>query len=157
MASDRTSHAGGAVYRANGFSLVEVVSSLGIVSFGLIALLGLLPMGLQVSREARESTAEAQINQYLSNLARQTETSRLPEILDPRVFYFDRQGLPVAADATERFYRANLTQVRAPAAPESADLSYQSASLGTVQVSLRKCHGSEPASVKSVHRIVAVP
>lgn len=152
MATGRRSISGSAKRKAYGFSLVEVVSSLGIVSFGLIALLGLLPMGMQVSREARESTAESQINQYLSNLVRQTAADRLPDILDPRIFYFDRQGLPVSEDSAERFYRANLTLSSQPAT--ATDTVYLSASLSTVQVSLRKCHGSEAAHIKSIHRVM---
>lgn len=39
------------------FSLVEVVMALGVVAFAIVAVMGLLPVGL---REARNSTAEVQ-------------------------------------------------------------------------------------------------
>lgn len=46
-----------------GFSLVEVTIAIGIVSFALLSLLGLLPMGLIVLRDAADQTACAHIVQ----------------------------------------------------------------------------------------------
>jgi len=40
----------------HGFSLVEVVLALGVFAFVLVALIGLLPRGMQSNREAREET-----------------------------------------------------------------------------------------------------
>lgn len=135
--------------------MVEVVSSLGIVSFGLVALLGLLPMGLQVTRDARESTAEAQINQYLSNLARQTAPDRMKDIVSPRVFYFDCQGLEVDRDSADKFYEASLSTGSTAGTALPADVEYVSASLSTVQVTLKKCHGHADARVTSLHCVMA--
>lgn len=42
---------------AAAFSLVEVVLSLGIAAFALVALLGVLPLGLQSHKEASEQIA----------------------------------------------------------------------------------------------------
>jgi uncharacterized protein (TIGR02598 family) len=39
-----------------GFSLVEVVIALGIVSFALLAVIGLLPIGMQTNRDSVEET-----------------------------------------------------------------------------------------------------
>lgn len=43
------------------FSLVEVCIALGVVSFSLIAVLGLIPVGLQTSKTATDQTAAASI------------------------------------------------------------------------------------------------
>lgn len=40
----------------HGFSLVEVVLALGVFAFALVALIGLLPLGMQSNRESREET-----------------------------------------------------------------------------------------------------
>lgn len=42
-----------------GFSLVEVTLALGIVSFCLVAIVGLLPVGLQTAKASREHAAAA--------------------------------------------------------------------------------------------------
>ena len=47
------------------FSLVEVVLALGIVSFAIIAILGLIPTGLQTSHSSQDETRAAQIAQSI--------------------------------------------------------------------------------------------
>lgn len=146
---------GGTRRRAGGFSLVEVVSSLGIISFGLIALLGLLPVGLQVSRDARESTAEAQINQYLTNLARQTSPTHWKDIVEPRVFCFDRQGLNVPENSDEVFYRATLAVEANAGTSLPSDTDYVSSNLSTLRVTLKKSNGSGAARITALHLVAA--
>jgi type II secretory pathway pseudopilin PulG len=46
---------------ARGFSLIEVVLAIGIVSFSLIAILGLLPMALNGERQSQDETHMAHI------------------------------------------------------------------------------------------------
>lgn len=45
--------------RSVAFSLVEVTMALGIVSFCLVAVVGLLPVGLQTAKNSREQAAAA--------------------------------------------------------------------------------------------------
>jgi prepilin-type N-terminal cleavage/methylation domain-containing protein len=47
--------------RANAFSLIEVVLALAVSAIGLVAILGLLPQGLQASRDAADNTVSATI------------------------------------------------------------------------------------------------
>lgn len=49
-----------------GFSLVEATLALGVVAFAFIVLLGLLPAGLTVFREAMDTSVTAQIAQRVS-------------------------------------------------------------------------------------------
>ena len=51
--------------RPFGFSLVEVVVALGVVSFAIIAILGLVPTGLQTSHSSQDETRAAQIAQAI--------------------------------------------------------------------------------------------
>ena len=44
---------------ANAFSLIEVVLALAVSAIGLVAILGLLPQGLQASRDAADNTISA--------------------------------------------------------------------------------------------------
>jgi uncharacterized protein (TIGR02598 family) len=49
--------------RREGFSLVEVTLALAVIAIGLIAIIGLLPHGLQASRDAADNTIAATIAQ----------------------------------------------------------------------------------------------
>lgn len=54
------------------FSLVEVVLALGVISFAIVAILGILPIGLQTGHSAQDETRAAQIAQIvLSSIASQ--------------------------------------------------------------------------------------
>lgn len=55
---------------AGAFSLVEVVLALGVVSFGIIAIVGLLPGGLNAVRTSRESAAATQCMEQISESIR---------------------------------------------------------------------------------------
>lgn len=63
-----------------GFSLVEVTIATGIASFGIISLLGLLPSGLSMFRDAMNVTVSSQIAQRLIKEAVQTDYETLFEI-----------------------------------------------------------------------------
>ncbi len=52
-------------FRSMAFSLVEVVLALGIVSFAIVAILGLIPTGLQTSHSSQDETRAAQIAQSI--------------------------------------------------------------------------------------------
>lgn len=49
----------------SGFSLTEVVLALGVVGFAIVAILGVIPLGLQTSRGAQDETRAAQIAQSI--------------------------------------------------------------------------------------------
>lgn len=58
-----------------GFSLVEVVLALGVVTFAIVAILGMVPTGLSTSHGAQDETRAAQIAQaVLSSIASQAQT-----------------------------------------------------------------------------------
>lgn len=91
------------------FSLIEVVLAIGVIAFGFVSILGLLPTGLQLFREAVETSVSSQIAQRVINDAQQTDfkvltdEDNLPASLDTFTFqgpavavgafrYFDDQG-----------------------------------------------------------------
>jgi type II secretory pathway pseudopilin PulG len=62
------------------FSLVEVVVALGIVAFAIVAILGLLPIGLTTAHSAQDDTRTPQIAQdILSSIASQAQM-RYPNV-----------------------------------------------------------------------------
>ncbi|MDQ3622245.1 MAG: Verru_Chthon cassette protein B [Verrucomicrobiota bacterium] len=95
-------------FHLSGFSLVEVVLAVGIVAFGFVAVLGLLPVGMNVFRQAIDTSVSAQIVQRVVSDAQQTEFDALLNnaetttgefyVLPAR--YFDDQGNEVPVKAT---------------------------------------------------------
>src|SRR6266516_2625531 len=44
----------------NGFTMVEIAIAVAVIAFALVAIIGILPAGLQVQKENREDTLMAQ-------------------------------------------------------------------------------------------------
>jgi uncharacterized protein (TIGR02598 family) len=57
-----------------GFSLLEVVVALGVVSVGVVAILGVLPSGLDAGRDSTSQTRAAQIAQTIVATLKAQET-----------------------------------------------------------------------------------
>src|SRR5687768_507949 len=53
-----------------GFTLVEIAIALGIIGFALVAIIGILPAGLQVQRDNKEDTIINQEGTYLVDAIR---------------------------------------------------------------------------------------
>ena len=71
--------------KRGGFSLVEVTLSLGLLSFGFLAMAPLLAVGIKSARLARDDRASSQIAQTLIEEAKQGTLSGGP-------IYMDDQG-----------------------------------------------------------------
>jgi uncharacterized protein (TIGR02598 family) len=69
--------------RPSGFSLVEVVLAVGVISFAFVAILGLLPAGLHQFRQAMDTSISSQIAQRIIQDAQQSDFDVLTEILPP--------------------------------------------------------------------------
>ena len=99
----------------HGFSLVEIVLALGVISFAMVGIMGMLPVALRVGLESQRETRATHIAQSIfSDLKASPSdgllivTRRLPdgamEILNPKpkltesgtfTIYFDETGQPV--------------------------------------------------------------
>jgi uncharacterized protein (TIGR02598 family) len=91
------------------FTLVEVVLAMGVVSFAMISMLGLLTAGLVTFHDAINATTEAEITQQLAN---QLELANYSSITNSGVsnYYFTMEGIPT--NAASAVY---LATVSAPA------------------------------------------
>lgn len=76
------------------FSLVEVVLALGVVSFAMVSILGLIPVGLSTYRNAMNLSVEAGIAQRLVADVQRADFQNLGSA----DFTFDDQGIEVTAD-----------------------------------------------------------
>ena len=59
------------------FTMVEVVMAMGIMSFAVVGIMGLLSMGLGTFRGSIDTTVQAQINQQIVSQAQLTDYSKL--------------------------------------------------------------------------------
>jgi uncharacterized protein (TIGR02598 family) len=106
-----------------GFSLVEVTLALGLAAFCLIALFGLLPLGVQTNQSSISQTAAASVlSSVVADLRATPRTSLTSPQYDitfgtAKSLYFDSEGravTPTDANAIPR-YRVTITFPPSPA------------------------------------------
>lgn len=98
-----------------GFSLVEVMVALVVIAVGLIAIVGLIPQGIQSSRSAADNTLVATIVHDTFNGFRQLAlTSTWPPLSAPQDIYYDVAGTNAAPAIPDRYYRIHLTPQSTP-------------------------------------------
>lgn len=86
------------------FSLVEVVMSLGIVSFAMVGIMSLLPMGLATFRDSINTTTQAQIVQRLLNDALLADYTSLKNYTTN----YDESGRGVLSSSSSRIYTVDV-------------------------------------------------
>jgi len=111
--------------RSSAFTLVETVLAIGIVSFAFMAILGLLPCGLQTFRKAMDATLEGQIAQHLVGQISQTPYDGLAD-LQGQTYSFDDNGNAVATDSPDGVYTASIALNEQTALPGSPNYSNDS-------------------------------
>ena len=97
------------------FSLIEVVLALGLCTFALISMVGLLSSGMRVGRDSRQQMQAANIAALLVSVRRHSPTNNLPNLLlpplnrtlsdSPATVWVDAEGN--VAKQTEASYRLN--------------------------------------------------
>lgn len=104
----------------HGFSLVEVILSLGIVSFALVAMLGLLSVGFNASKQSTEDTLISTMTSKITSELRGTSSVTAATMTTPKEYYFDAQGI-LMTTGTGAVYYCQAT-MRHPSSSEVADL-----------------------------------
>jgi uncharacterized protein (TIGR02598 family) len=108
-----------------GFSLVEVTLALGVAAFCLIALFGLLPLGMQTNQSSISQTAAASmLSSVVADLRATPKTSPTSSQYNitfgtAKVLYFDAEGRDVAPTNPAANLRYRLT-ITFPASPGGA-------------------------------------
>ncbi|MHA3774099.1 hypothetical protein ACXR0O_21430 [Verrucomicrobiota bacterium sgz303538] len=97
--------------QTSAFTLTEIVLCLGIIATAMVALIGLLPVGVDSSREATNHTIVASILEDVHNRL-EGEALKGDEASFSPAFY-DEAGILIPADASEedlarRLYRAEV-------------------------------------------------
>jgi len=83
-----------------GFSLVEITIALGLVSFVAVSIIGLLPTGLTVMRNAMDQTVEAQIVRSISG---QSQVANFTNLTSGGPSYFDHEGQLLSSGEGARY------------------------------------------------------
>ena len=123
--------------RAGAFSLVETTLAIGVVAFALVAMLGLMPVGLLSFREAMDASTSSRIVQRVSAELRQgTNVSAQQPLL-----YFDEQGDETTASASDG--KRALYFVNTLVQPATSLPGGEASSLTTVTVEIVKNPTSE--------------
>ena len=88
------------------FSLIEVVLAMGVISFALLAIFGLISVSLKADRESSSDTVLAEMRRQVMGDLRTGTFAALPDL---KYYYFDVDGSP-----------CNPASALAPAQPASA-------------------------------------
>ena len=105
-----------ATKRLQGFSLVEVTLAIAIIATAFIALLGLIPAGLQIFRTTVDATNITRITTHVTTMLQATEYLKLADLNTAYpLFYYDADGgfldsdtKVVAAYVKDRVYAARV-------------------------------------------------
>jgi uncharacterized protein (TIGR02598 family) len=94
-----------------GFSLVEVMLALGICTFAVVAIMGLLPLALDSAGEALTMARRAKVIQKVSNDLQQAQFSGLAAEIANRRWTFDVSGMETT-DPVQIFFTVTGDQPR---------------------------------------------
>jgi uncharacterized protein (TIGR02598 family) len=106
--------------RAAAFSLLEVVLALGVAGFCLVAVLGLLPVGVQTNRNASSQTA---VSNIIATVVSDLRTTPAAAMISPefaitfdaeKTLFFDASGKASPSLSADSRYRLNVTWNSAP-------------------------------------------
>lgn len=103
--------------RSDGFTLVEVTMAIGIISFALLTMIGLMPAGLGALRDSTQQSINAQILQQISSglVVKSFESRTDFSAFGGTNLYFDEQAQPLTTSSKAR-YKAAIT-VQNPSLP----------------------------------------
>lgn len=118
-----------------GFSLVEVTIAIGVVSFALVALLGVIPVGLIATQDAMRQTAKSQIIKQISSDLGMMPFAEIGSYLASGQ-YFDNNGSR-SIGTNERIFLATMTKGM-PSYPGSSNLTGLDDRLIRVEVNIRR-------------------
>jgi type II secretory pathway pseudopilin PulG len=104
------------------FSLVEVVLALGVISFAIVAILGVLPIALQTGHSAQDDTRARQIAQDILGCVASQAQSNYPNAVIAQAGTSFSHSVNIGSDAQVTLGANNDGQL---VDPYSADLPYK--------------------------------
>lgn len=154
MPSPRTCRARRVLRCQTAFSLVEVCLALGIVSFALLSVVGLMPVGLSAMRQAMDQTTEAQIARVISGEAALVPFDKLDQYATDGPYYFTQEG--TRQDAKNDLTRFVVSLARIDTKfPGSSNAINLSANIATFRVETARMAGSVEAARST--NVISIP
>jgi uncharacterized protein (TIGR02598 family) len=134
-----------------GFSLIEITLSIGIIAFAFVALLGLLPTGMAVFRDAMDTSVTAQISQRIAGEIQETEFSSLLSQCKPDLSLFkpgteDQSGVLPTRYFDDQGNEISVGNAASPSAVERRKIIYDA--YIRVSRAARLPSGSKEAAVR---------
>jgi len=123
---------------SSAFTLVEITLALGVVTFGLLTTMALLPTGLDSLRNSISDTASARITEDISATLEGSDWDQTGNLasFDGQILYYDNQGNAMPTETVETALTAQLSvPANGPTLPAS-DTSTVSTCLRAVQIKL---------------------
>ncbi|MCE9608896.1 MAG: Verru_Chthon cassette protein B [Chthoniobacter sp.] len=132
----------------SGFSLIEVVLAIGVLSFSFLVLFNMIPVGLGMMSGSMDATIGMQIVQRVTTDARQAKFSELTPVCkldrnpgtdargEKADFFFDDQGNEVDADAVSKknfVYTAAVVLLKESAVPGRTGAQVPNPDVATVK------------------------
>jgi len=130
-----------------GFTLIEVVLALGVVAFAFVALMGLMPVGLEMFRNSIDTSVRAQIVEHVTTDAMETDFDALISSSNAvTTIYFDDQGDEVTQPLS--IYQVQVTvtgttQLPAPAA-SGTNANNTDLAMLLIQIANNPAHAANP-------------
>ncbi|EDY20459.1 hypothetical protein CfE428DRAFT_1656 [Chthoniobacter flavus Ellin428] len=126
------------VSSSSAFTLVEVTLALGIIVFGLLTAVGLLPLGLDSLRASGADTAGARIVEEINSRLEGSDWDQTHNLadFDGQIYYYDNQGNEIPSDTVETVMTAQLSVPSNGASLPSSDATSLNQYLRAVQVKL---------------------
>lgn len=138
--------------RPPAFSLVEVALALGVTSFALMSMLGVMSVGLTTVKDASDQTMHAQILAQMSAAVSQIPFDDIEGFSEQSPFFFDQTGRKVAPTAA--MYRVRLQAEVGASYPDSpADLA-NAARTVRIEISTVPGGSGEPTATASASVLV---
>lgn len=136
---------------ARAFTLVEVVIAIGIVTFAVLPIIALLPIGLQAMHDAMGSTVRTQIADSLLAEVELLPFDVLSTYTNGVTKYFDPDGKPMSAPLSAR-YKAEIfvSDPVYPGAPSSA-----ADSLLNLQIRISDARTGGASRIESIQNVLA--
>lgn len=95
--------------RIRGFSLVEITIALGIFTFAILSIIGLLSVALNTSEETQRDSSLTTLIRTLNSEVRSATTSNSVTALLNGPLYYDLVGKPVAGGNSNSYFKVTFT------------------------------------------------
>jgi uncharacterized protein (TIGR02598 family) len=134
------------------FTLVESVLAIGVVSFAMVSMIGLIPVGLDTFRTAMTVSVESGIANGLAVEAQRSDFATLPK--ETVFYYFDEEGIRID-DKASAIFVAEMTKPE-PLVMKSAEGGQDKTSgIPAWSISIKVTSKMNPGAVNS-HSVIVL-